>query len=681
MFFLGTVLYRVKIMVYRISFILVCGVNFFIFAQTTLPIVTIFKAPGAADQDDMCIWVSEPVSNSLVISSDKSSQKIFVYDLQGNTKQTLTIPNKPRNIDVRYNYVLSGELIDIVGVGVDLQDIYFYKITPTTLQLEFIGSFKSTMSSVYGLALYHSKVDGRFYAFVSQNGTSGHNIEQWEIIDNGNGSVGGILLRSWINGKGNGDLTEGLVADDETGILYAAAENEAIYKYNAEPTVATPTPTLVTSIGENGLVSDIEGITIYYAANGEGYLIASSQGNSRFNIYERKSPHNFITYFTVDMANGTDGIDVSNVNFGGSYNTGIMLVHHDSFIYGSPFGNIGIPIDTSSFNPRYSIDTVPPAAIDGLSVETDLMDNRFVLVSWDVASTGDDITSGDIQGFEVRWAEELYGPIDTESEWNNSILAYSGDTQIFKNGTLRMDMSAFPAGKKYFAIRAYDDVNQWSALMPGSYTTSADYSLPVLLQSFEAYKENGIIKLCWITSSEINNEGFFVYRTNYGDKIQWQLLNQQIISGQGNSNTQQVYTFTDANVVEEQCYIYQLKSRDFTGQIHTLDQLQICFEQTPQIFELEQNYPNPFNSLTYFRFTLPEKGWVNLEIYDVLGGLVKRVINNKLLDASTYHSFSWDGTNSTGKAVSSGVYLFVLSYQSSVSGIRQISTDKMVLIK
>jgi 3-phytase len=653
-------------------------------AQTILPKVTEFKDNGASDQDDMCIWIGEPVSTSLVIASDKAAKKIFVYDLQGNTTQTLNMPNKPRNIDVRYNFVLSGQLVDIVGVGVDLQDIYFYKITPATQQLEFIGSFKSTMSDVYGLALYHSKIDGRFYAFVSQNGSSGNNIEQWEIVDNGDGTVGGILVRTWVNGSGNGKLTEGLVADDETGMFYAAAEDEAIYKYDAEPTVANPTPTLVTSVGENGLVDDIEGIALYFAANGEGYLIASSQGNSTFKVYDRKPPHAFVTTFEVESTGGTDGIDVSNINFGGSYSTGIMLVHNDSFIYGSPFGNIGIPIDTTYWNPRYSVDTIAPAAIDALNVSTDPSDSRYVIVSWDPASTGDDITFGDITGFEVRWADELSGPIDTEPEWNNAQVAYTGSTQEFKNSSLRLNMSNFPAGNKYFAIRAFDEINQWSPLGAGSYSTSADYSLPVMLQNFDLTLENHAIIIKWSTASEINNEGFFLYRAKEGNDLHWQLLNQEIIAGQGNSNVRHEYEFIDAGIIEGQSYIYLLKSRDLTGQLHTLGQLRssdLQSEQAQQTFELVQNFPNPFNNRTHFRFTLPEKGLVSLEVYDVLGRLVKRIINNKTLEASTYQQFSWDGTGDTGQSVSSGIYLYVLSFRSSATGIRQISTGKMVFIK
>jgi hypothetical protein len=205
-----------------------------------------------------------------------------------------------------------------------------------------------------------------------------------------------------------------------------------------------------------------------------------------------------------------------------------------------------------------------------------------------------------------------------------------------------------------------------------------------MLQNFDLTLENHAIIIKWSTASEINNEGFFLYRAKEGNDLHWQLLNQEIIAGQGNSNVRHEYEFIDAGIIEGQSYIYLLKSRDLTGQLHTLGQLRssdLQSEQAQQTFELVQNFPNPFNNRTHFRFTLPEKGLVSLEVYDVLGRLVKRIINNKTLEASTYQQFSWDGTGDTGQSVSSGIYLYVLSFRSSATGIRQISTGKMVFIK
>ncbi|MCK6621767.1 MAG: phytase [Calditrichaceae bacterium] len=325
------------------------GAGMFLSAQTNLPYALELDDPAAGDQDDMCIWIHPQPAQSTIIASDKGSDKVIVYDLQGNTLQIIPLPSASRNIDVRYNFPLSGQPVDIVGFGMDVNQILFYTVDPATRELNPAGSFSSQLDDVYGFALYHSPFDGKYYAMVSNNSGSGQ-IEQWELVDNGNGAIAGIHKRTWTNGAGG--LTEGLVADDETGKFYAASEDHAIYKYDADPLDPTPSPTLVASVGQNGLSADIEGITIYYAANGEGYLIASSQGSDDFIIYQRKPPHNYVMTFTVQSANGTDGIDVTNVNLGGVFSGGLFLAHDGSRILGAKFADTGLPPDTAYWNPR-----------------------------------------------------------------------------------------------------------------------------------------------------------------------------------------------------------------------------------------------------------------------------------------------------------------------------------------
>src|SRR3989338_7978893 len=84
-------------------------------AQTT---AATYTGPAASDQDDMAIWIhpNDP-SASTIIGSDKSANKIFVYDLAGNVIQTLDTAGQPGNIDIRYNFPLSGNLVDIVVVN------------------------------------------------------------------------------------------------------------------------------------------------------------------------------------------------------------------------------------------------------------------------------------------------------------------------------------------------------------------------------------------------------------------------------------------------------------------------------------------------------------------------------------------------------------------------------------
>ena len=78
----------------------------------------------------------------------------------------------------------------------------------------------------------------------------------------------------------------------------------------------------------------------------------------------------------------------------------------------------------------------------------------------------------------------------------------------------------------------------------------------------------------------------------------------------------------------------------------------------PERFEILPNYPNPFNPETTIRFALPEAVQVRLDIYDVLGQRVRRLVDGNL--SAGLHQVRWNGRNQAGGAVSSGVYLYHL---------------------
>jgi len=87
-------------------------------------------------------------------------------------------------------------------------------------------------------------------------------------------------------------------------------------------------------------------------------------------------------------------------------------------------------------------------------------------------------------------------------------------------------------------------------------------------------------------------------------------------------------------------------------------------QNLPEVFLLAQNYPNPFNPETTIRFALPEKSQVKLEIYNVLGQKVITLINEEKTAGSYY--IKWDGKDMKGRDVSSGIYLYRMTYGNSV---------------
>ena len=97
----------------------------------------------------------------------------------------------------------------------------------------------------------------------------------------------------------------------------------------------------------------------------------------------------------------------------------------------------------------------------------------------------------------------------------------------------------------------------------------------------------------------------------------------------------------------------------------------------PQIDKsaLEQNYPNPFNPETNIPITIKKAGRVKLKIYSSNGKLVKVLLNEYISSPVENKPIHWNGKDSNGEDVSSGIYYAVLV----VNGERYIK--KMVMLK
>src|SRR5688572_26953197 len=239
-------------------------------AFTATPTVETDPVPHSGDAaDDAAIWVhpTDP-SQSTVIGSDKDGG-LAVYDLSGDQLQYVSIGSL-NNVDLRHGFPLGGQLVDLViGSNRSANVLAVYKVNPATRTLENVAarSLRSSLAEIYGLAMYRSPTSGRFYAFTSDRDDG--RVEQWELFDNGAGRVDGRVVRTFDAGG----TVEGMVADDETGALYAGEETGGLWKYGAEPTAGTARTMIDTTDSGGRLTADLEGLGIYYAAGGAGYLL------------------------------------------------------------------------------------------------------------------------------------------------------------------------------------------------------------------------------------------------------------------------------------------------------------------------------------------------------------------------------------------------------------------------
>ena len=74
---------------------------------------------------------------------------------------------------------------------------------------------------------------------------------------------------------------------------------------------------------------------------------------------------------------------------------------------------------------------------------------------------------------------------------------------------------------------------------------------------------------------------------------------------------------------------------------------------TPGSFSLSQNYPNPFNPTTTIRYSVPKRSFVTLSVYNILGQLVKTLVQDEK-GPGTYE------VNFDGSSLPSGAYLYIL---------------------
>jgi len=288
-------------------------------------------AAGTDAADDPAIWI-HPTDTALstIIGTDKRNG-LVVYGLDGAILQEVAI-GRVNNVDLRYNFPLGEERVALVGATNRSEgSLVLYAVDPVTRELRDVADAPiiSQVEEVYGFCMYVSPTTGAYYAFINSADTG--EVEQHLLTATERGTVAAEVVRTFTVGS----QTEGCVVDDETGALYMGEEAVGIWRYGAEPD-AGEERRLVDGMGENGnLTADVEGMALYYAADGAGYIIVSSQGSDEYALYERGGENAFIGLFsivegeTTDAVSETDGLDVTNVALNDTFPAGLLVVQDD----------------------------------------------------------------------------------------------------------------------------------------------------------------------------------------------------------------------------------------------------------------------------------------------------------------------------------------------------------------
>ncbi|MFF5980953.1 phytase [Streptomyces olindensis] len=348
-------------------------------------------AGGNADADDPAIWrnAADPDA-SLVIATAKEGG-LRVYDLAGKEVQSIPAPPAPtpddkpgrfNNVDLISGFPLPAGRADVAVVTDRGRDhLRIYRITPGAARpLTDITDpnaplvFSRTQDEVndqatpYGLATWTDKATGRSYAVVSQRSRT--RLALLELRTTATGAVTYRQVRtydlpasftlpsgtSWTPCADPGDLpqVEGMVVDPANKVLYAGQEDVGIWRLPAD---LGGRPKLIDKVREYGvpatydeaneecvagadpgyggthLSADVEGLTLLDEGSGDGYLLASSQGDDTFAAYDREVSEDNeyesgfrITAGTVDGSEECDGAAVLNAPLGSRYPNGLLVV-------------------------------------------------------------------------------------------------------------------------------------------------------------------------------------------------------------------------------------------------------------------------------------------------------------------------------------------------------------------
>jgi flagellar hook assembly protein FlgD len=104
----------------------------------------------------------------------------------------------------------------------------------------------------------------------------------------------------------------------------------------------------------------------------------------------------------------------------------------------------------------------------------------------------------------------------------------------------------------------------------------------------------------------------------------------------------------------------------------------ITHEAVPTTNSISDVYPNPFNPSTNIRYTLTEPAVVTMRVYSVLGQEVATLVDGA--QGAGIHTVVWDGRNSNGKPMGSGVYICRMM-GSGANGQPITSVKRLLLVK
>jgi len=296
-----------------------------------------------------------------------------------------------------------------------------------------------------------------------------------------------------------------------------------------------------------------------------------------------------------------------------------------------------------------------------------------------------------IYALGINSSDELFGATnygiyistDNGAIWNSTVL----DTPYFEDICIKPSDDIFVSTAWDGIFVSRDNGDTWTAINTGLpphpfYITMAILSIDFVGDTLYCgvssnrgvYKstDNGSnwfssgLDTSSVTCLAIDSNGYIYAGTNLGGAYlsndhanTWTGIN----SGLTNDHVTELFITPDGHILAGTYYALFRSTQTIVSIDH----------MTTMGFSLSQNYPNPFNPTTTLKYNLPETSDITLNIFDITGRNIKQwSVSNQ---QSGWHEVIWDGTDTHGNIVSTGVYIY------SLKAGDFIDTKKMVFMK
>lgn len=273
---------------------------------------------GRGDRaDDPAVWVNQTDPAGTVILGTNKEEGLHVYDLAGPELQMLPV-GRLNNVDVR------GELA--VASNDEANALSWFRRDAATGAVSHAGDTPTQKVEPYGVCA--GLVDGVYQAAATYKDGE---VQLWRVADTGASPVAPRLVRTVKLAS----QLEGCVFDDAASRLFIGEEEHGVWSLDLADDGSAPVE-LDTIAAGNGLVADVEGMSMWAGEGTAGYLVVSAQAADRFVVYDRAPPHAVRGVIRIgaspdgdiDGVTHTDGLDISSAPLPG-YPRGVLVVQDD----------------------------------------------------------------------------------------------------------------------------------------------------------------------------------------------------------------------------------------------------------------------------------------------------------------------------------------------------------------